>query len=224
MDEYQGIKGFEAFQDSRICLREYGVQRLKEELITTGFVDRESEMLTVGMQPFNVFARIASGIMAQPSMVEDQAKLGAYQDRYMIACNRPECDEMWQSSDPAWVGKASMSQKHRLLLVKDLHWEWFNALTYGLVSSLPQGIKKLEEMREAGLLYTKSSEGWPPEDQIGMFLHVYAHCSVNSMHLHILDMSHLGPSYKKQEYKNLSIDDAIAVLKAELADSSGTAQ
>ena len=37
--------------------------------------------------------------------------------------------------------------------MKDLHWEWFNVLTFGLISGLPRGIAKLEEMREAAIAY-----------------------------------------------------------------------
>lgn len=122
---------------------------------------------------------------------------------------------MWASSDPAWVGKASMSKRHCLLTIKDLNWEWFNVLTFGLISGLDCGIEKLEAMKAAALLWASNMKDWPPVERLGLFLHVYAHCSVNSMHLHMVDMANLGPTYYKLEHKNLPIDDAIQVLREE---------
>jgi len=87
--------------------------------------------------------------------------------------------------------------------------------SFGLVSNLDRGIAKLEEMRSAARLWASKTEDWPSGDRLGLFLHVYAHASVYSMHLHMLDLAEVGPSYHKLIYKNLSIDDAIAVLKTE---------
>merc|ERR1711920_33739 len=98
---------------------------------------------------FNVFARIAAGVMKQPTMVEAQSYLGKYQDEFAVACNRPECNDNWNNSSPAWVGKASMSKRHTLLIVKNLHWEWFNVITFGLISDLGAAYAKLNAMKEA---------------------------------------------------------------------------
>merc|ERR1711871_1205447 len=147
-------------------------------------------------------------------MVNEQVKLGPFQDRYAIACNRPDCDKNWDSAHPAWLGKASMSKHHALLIVKDLHWEWFNVLTFGLVSCLENGVTKLEEMKAAALLWANATEGWPASERIGLFLHVEA--SVKSAHLHILDMDNLGPTFDKLSYRNLPIDEAIHALREEL--------
>ena len=76
-------------------------------------------------------------------------------------------------------------------------------------------------MREAALLYTRSSPDWPSEDQIGMFLHVYAHCSVNSLHLHIVDLSEVGPTYEACRYKNLSMDMVLKALEDEIKEFKG---
>lgn len=48
---------------------------------------------------------------------------------------------------------------------------------------------------------------------IGLFFHVYGHNSVNSLHLHIVDLDAVGPSYHKMTYKNCSIDAVLEVLK-----------
>lgn len=221
VEEYPEICSAKHFAEMRALVREFGVSRLKSELVTTGYVDPESETLTVGMQPFNVFARMAAGVMVQASMVEAQTRLGRFQDEFLVACNKPEYNDMWESSETAWVGKASMSERHVFFTVKDLRWEWFNVLTFGLISGIDQGIKKLQDMREAALVWAEATDGWPPRERVGLYLHVYAHCSVNSMHLHVVDAGKLGPSYEKLAYKNLPLDDAIKVLMDEKAAKVG---
>ena len=109
-----------------------------------------------------------------------------------------------------------------MLTTKDLHWEWFNVLTFGLVSGLEEAIRRLEEMRKAALFFVAASrdaDGWPCAKHVGLFLHVFAHSSVNSFHLHILDMNYLGPTFEKLNHKNLHIDNAIRVLKTEVGDA-----
>ena len=79
--------------------------------------------LTTGTKPFNVFARLVSGAMAQPEMAAANALLdGPAAARFLLACNRKEADEHWASDAEEWVGKASMAERHRFLLLKDLHW------------------------------------------------------------------------------------------------------
>jgi hypothetical protein len=54
-----------------------------------------------------------------------------FQAKYIIANNLPANDSHWDSDDPGWVGKASMSKRHRFLIRRNLHWRWFNALIFG---------------------------------------------------------------------------------------------
>jgi len=219
-DTFPEMRTTDQFRALRQALHEYGVERLREDLVMAGIVDGDSDQLTLRTQPFNIFARIAAGVQTQPAMVDEQAKLGKYQDRYMVVSNKPECDEKWDSADLAWVGKASMSKRHRLLIVKDLHWEWFNVLTFGVVSGLQEGIARLEEIKNAALTYIRAGKEWPPEEHVGLFLHAHGHNSVNALHLHVVDMRHCGPTYAKLEHKNLPIDCAIEVLKDELIRST----
>lgn len=205
----------------RMMLEEFGgIQTLKEELCRFGFIDNATSLLTTGTNPFNVFARVVAGLVNQPGMEEEQQYLGNFQDEFMICSNRPENDDHWDSEDPEWVGKASMSRRHRFLTVKDLHWQWFNALAFGLVPesdngvSLKDAIEKVERMKAAALQYTSSCPGWSKE--VGLFCHVFGHNSVNSLHVHILDMAHRGPTYWKYEYKNCELDTILKVLKEEL--------
>lgn len=200
------------FRELRGLLRIYGVDRLQAQLMEQGYVDN-SGMLTTGTKPFNVFVRIVCGALAQENMVNDQKLLGKLQAEFQVCCNRPECDEHWESTDPAWLGKASMSRNHRFMCVRSLSWMWFNVLVFGMFDNLTESIKMLQALKDVSIQYARASEGW--SDKVGLFFHVYPLCSVNSLHLHIVDMEYKGPTYDLICRRNLSIDDVLEVLKEE---------
>ena len=105
----------------RALLRQMGgAPALLGELEALGFVSEGR--LTTGTKPLNVFARVAAGVVTQPGMEAEQANLGAHGQRFMIACNLPENEEHWSSTAPEWVGRASMGQRHRFMLVRKLHY------------------------------------------------------------------------------------------------------
>merc|ERR1719210_2897761 len=102
-----------------------------------------------------------------PGYEDEQRALGEFKDRFCICRNRPENDEHWDSQDPDWVGKASMSRRHRFLTTRNLHWSWFNALAFGLspdeygAKADPRKvIAEVEAMRAAALTYTANIGGW----------------------------------------------------------------
>ena len=124
---------------------------MESELEQGGYV--ASGMLTTGTKPFNVFARLVAGAMAQPEMAAANALLdGPAAERFLLACKLKENDEHPHSSAPEWLGKAAMSQRHRFLL-RDLDWSWFNALVFGMRdgAQLAEAVATLEAMREAAL-------------------------------------------------------------------------
>ena len=51
--------------------------------------------------------------------------------------------------------------------------------------------------------------------QVGLFFHVFPHNSVQSFHLHIVDLDATGPTYEVMKYKNMPAEDVLAVLRAE---------
>jgi len=224
------MKDASSYREARRLLTEDlgGYKTLREELIRCGFVDETTGDLTASPNPFNIFAMIAAGKIEQPGMQEEQERLGDFANEYLICCNRPVCDEYWDSEDPEWLGKASMSRRHRFLTTKKKHWQWFNALSFGLVPfnaggcNVAEALTEVERMKAACLLYASRSKGW--SDKVGLFVHVFGHNTVNSLHVHILDMSELGPSYWKQEFKNCPLDAVIKVLKEELIAQDGPQQ
>eukprot|EP00930_Biecheleria_cincta_P077565 TRINITY_DN64869_c0_g1_i1.p1 TRINITY_DN64869_c0_g1~~TRINITY_DN64869_c0_g1_i1.p1 ORF type:complete len:683 (+),score=154.82 TRINITY_DN64869_c0_g1_i1:57-2105(+) len=212
------------FREARRILTEElgGLDSLSEELLRVGFVDADTYQLTTGPKPFNLFARIASGAMEQPGMAAEQEALAQFQDRFCVCCNLPQNDEHWNSKEPEWLGKASMSKRHRFLTTRNLHWKWFNALTFGMPSmgqdaeeALGEAIAVLEDLRAAALAYAANIGGW--SQNLGLFFHVFGHNSVHSLHLHLLDMDFLGPTYSKLEYKNCPLDAVLKVLQEERA-------
>ena len=220
------IKDAASFRAARRMLTEElgGMATLKEELNRSGFIDPVTGNLTTGTRPFNVFARIGGGVMTQPGMDKEQEYLQEFKDHFIVCSNLPANDEHWDSDDKEWVGKASMSKRHRFLTSKDLHWQWFNVLGFGLLpeskggAGLGRSIALVEVMKAAALRYTSVCPGW--SDRVGLFFHVFGHNSVNSLHLHILDMADLGPTFWHYEYKNCPLDVVLKVLKEEASANS----
>ena len=72
--------------------------------------------------------------------------------------------------------------------------------------------------RPAGLpRRAKAAHAAPLTGQVGLFFHVYPHNSVQSFHLHIVDLDVTGPTYEVMKYKNMPAEDVLAVLRAEAA-------
>lgn len=216
-----------AFVSARKLVREKGgAKALRELLEQRGFVDAQAGTLTTGVKPFNVFARIGAGVMKPPGMEEANATLGALGEKFVVAGNRPENDEPEHvnSSDPEWVGKASMSLRHKFLTTKDLSWTFFNVLAFGLdgdAAGLREAIQVVEELERGAKAFASATAGWAGSspEQLGLFFHCFPHCSVNSLHMHILDLTATGPTYKHLGFKNLPLADVLAVLRDELADA-----
>jgi hypothetical protein len=148
-------------------------------------------------------------------MEAETAKLGPEASkRFMIACNLPENDEHWASAEPEWVGKASMSERHRFMLVRDLSWDLFNVVTLGLQSSsrLREAVEMLEAMEAAAKVYASKTAGWSSD--IGLYFHVYGHSSMNALHLHVVDLAATGPTFDALRYKNLPLQMVLEVLRA----------
>jgi len=150
-----------------------------------------------------------------------------WQAKYIVANNLPANDAHWDSDDPAWVGKASMSKHHRFLIRRNLHWRWFNALVFGMLDEndmvYPHGqccreaVAELNMMKDAALAWVagvRSEEGW--SENVGLFFHCYGHNSVNSLHLHVIDMDYIGPSFHSQEFKNLPLEEVLKVLQEDV--------
>ncbi len=136
------IDSVQQFKKARAFVRDYSVQRLKHELsapphpeshspspcggvtlaparvpVAPGFVDPKTNRLTTTLAPVNVFALVGAGHPKFQANKDDNEALKkanpAYAEQFMVARNMPANDASWNSDDPAHVGKASMSKRHR---------------------------------------------------------------------------------------------------------------
>lgn len=221
----------ETFAKARDEMRALGgAAALYQHLESEGFVAQGK--LTTAMKPLNFFACISSGVISQPGMESENASLGHAGLRFKVCSNHPDNNENWNSSDPAWVGKAAMSKRHRFLSTKDLSWQWFNVLAFGLdrdAHSLSQAIALLEDMKSAAEAFAAATPEWSADpSRLGLFLHVFPHNSVDSLHLHMVDLAVTGPTYEVLKEKNLPLADALDVLRSEeslvLAEKEGMAE
>ena len=109
------------------------------------------------------------------------------------------------------------------------------------IRTLESALACLRTMREAAYAFVKEDaksgtkwslrekETWQKETQetiveladIGLYFHCYPLCSVNSLHLHIVDLSETGPSYEACRIKNLSMDMVLKALEEEIKEFKG---
>ena len=85
--------------------------------------------------------------------------------------------------------------------------------------TLEEALKCLTMMRAAALAFVeqdREENGWSQD--IGLFFHCYPHCSVNSTHMHIVDLNYTGPTFDKisKEGRNLKMDDVIKAVEDEI--------
>jgi hypothetical protein len=108
---------------------------------------------------------------------------------------------------------------------RDLSWQWFNVMSFGLegdAASLRTAIEMLEAMQAAARVFAQKTPGWSADPaRLGMFFHCYPNNSVNSLHMHLVDLSATGPSFAHLAPKNLPLADVLHVLRDELADAEG---
>jgi len=182
---------------------------LKQALIESDYVNSDTGKLTTGVIPFNVFARQALGVMPNP-VKNQNGLLGKYANKFMVCHNKPENDE--NAGDDTFKETASMATPdengpgHVFITTKDLQWKRFN-----VISMDTNDIDFLKEMKEAGKHYANQRK-WT---KVGMYFHCFPYNSVQSLHLHVVNLANKGPALKYHAHKNLPIDSVIVVLENE---------
>lgn len=181
-----------------------------------GFIEKDAkncltvssqETLTTGTEPFNVFARYASGEMKNPV---DQSIIQDYSKDWMICHNRPENDKDWNDVNNKAVSMCGPDENgpgHVFITTKNLDWQLFNITTIVLTKN----VKFLLKLKEVATHYAKQ-RGW---EKAGFYFHCFSHNSVNSLHLHVCneDEQYIGHMHNGFKYKNLPLDVAIAVAQ-----------
>lgn len=179
-------------------------ERIKKKLIEQGYItDKVNNRLTT-TGPFNVFANIALKTMVNKA---DQSYVRDKKD-WILVHNLTTHDINWDNTKHpggSMAGPDKQGPGHVFLTTRKLGWEYFNITTIMLH---PKGLRFLKKLRENAVHYSEK-RGWVNPRFI---LHCYPYNSVNSFHLHIVNMDNLGHNYYKNNYKNLSLDDVITYV------------
>jgi len=204
---------FETFAAARNELRRVnGKEQIKQLLVHDEWVD---DKLNLIVKTDNIFTLAGKRLADKFPTQNEKLK----QHGLMVLGNKPEHDSNWNNEN--FKETASMSMHHKFLVQTDyLRWHRFNVLTMGMNKCQKDNdndLHRLIVMSEQGIEFAKS-EGWSPN--LGMYFHVYPDNSVKSLHLHLVDLDHVGPAFDYQMHKNLSIDVAIKVLEMERRASS----
>ena len=188
----------------RTHLKKYGINKFHKEMTKAGIFE-DNKIATKG----NPFAEMLSGQRENPYNDQNHGVLN--NGKYVFFQNRPENDKNWQNPTEEWLGRASMSQRHKMLSPVYNHWSNFNVLTLGLSTEfgLNAVIDELNDMEQLALDYVKR-KGW--SGQTGLYFHCFPFNSIMTLHLHIIDLNTVGPSYNKLQYKNLPLDIVRQVL------------
>ena len=177
---------------------------LKEYLKNRNFITDE-DMLRIEGGPFNFFAMVANGKI--PNVV-DQSIIGDYSKDWMICHNKPENDENWNNEEFPAGSMAEADENgpgHVFITTKRLHMKYFNILAIALDGN----VELLKEMKKVAMRYAKKRNWSNP----GFYFHCFPYNSVQSLHLHVVNLDRTGINYENYKYKNLSIEDAITAIE-----------
>lgn len=175
-----------------------------ETLKRKGYID-DNDDLSLNETPFNVFARFAAGIMPNPV---DQTLLEHHQDKFMICHNRKENDDGWNNPEHkpgSMAGPDKNGPGHVFITTKDLSWRKFNILP--IVTD--KDFDFLERLKSAALTYAKNRNWTNP----AFFVHCFPDNSVQSFHLHVINMDTVGVHYEKHAKRNIHLQDILDLSK-----------
>lgn len=189
-----------SFNKVRCLANVLGLDRIHDELEKLGYIHNGNLCTESG--PFNVFAKYASGCLHN---TVKQDMLYNHQNEFMICHNRQADYDNWNNlSQPgAMAGPDKNGPGHVFLTTKDLSWHKFNVLTLGYRDD---DLEFLLRMKEAADVYV-TYRGWK---NAGYYFHCYPHNTVQSLHLHIVNMDTVGLHFWNLSFKNLKLQDVIS--------------
>jgi hypothetical protein len=214
----------------RKALQIYNIENFKDTETKNGVLLFKNNKLNVnpslsppeaakkGFIPFTFFSTMK---FANP---EDQALIPQLREKYIILRNKPELGGIGPE-DPNWKTaqfneNASMSAYHQFVGVKNMNWDLFNVLTFGLEpgsitpNSKEAVILMLNELQTIGNAWAESK--CIPREYLGLYFHVYPFNSVQSLHMHMVDKreQHEGVAMKINQHKNMPISEIMHYFKA----------
>ncbi|MDR3477734.1 MAG: hypothetical protein P4M14_06860 [Gammaproteobacteria bacterium] len=198
----------------RKAIRAYGPLLFENEMEALG-VFSEGHIASEE-KPFNPFARMIAGKMVNPCTKQLAREADA--EEFVLFRNKPENDDHWDDGSAKWLGTASMSKNHMFISPKRNEWSVFNVATLGMGENEPflgECMNMLKRMRGAALAFAEKN-GWK---NVFLGFHCYPFCTVNTLHMHVVDLDNLGPTFSHLAYKNLSVDDVLEVLEKEIIEA-----
>ena len=204
--EFPIINSFERLKKYITFCKSTGtINLVKKYLQEKKFIDDDEMNVWNQTSPFNIFASIGAGIM--PNYV-DQRCIMDYKTLFVVCHNRPENDIRWNDpshSAASMAGPDDYGPGHVFITTKIMKWSYFNITTIILLEHLTF----LKALKFAGLCYAKSRNWKNP----GLFFHCFPHNSVQSLHLHVMNLDNCGFNYERNKHKNISIDHCIELIE-----------
>lgn len=197
------LSSVEDFAALRKEVANFGVENFKNVLVASGILNDNYKI------PFDssFFAR----------------ELSKSEDTHMIFPNIKWKDELWFTEDKKYLGRASMSKTHKLLVINNFDYENFNVLMLAIENI--ENIENNRKIKERALETINEIERLSysycdfleiKNEDMGLYFHCYPTNSVHITHVHILDKSFLSPSFYVNYWKNLPLDAVRTVIHQEL--------
>lgn len=192
------------FKSFKAHLENITNEELMNDLKDKNYIQDDNTFNFKEGSPFNVFAAFAKGIL---KMNTDQKILGKYSENWIVCKNRAENDINWKlnSDKVSMAGPDENGPGHVFITTKNLHPKYFNIASIILNDEQ----KFLEDLLEVAKYYSEQRNWKNP----GFYFHCYPNNSVNSLHLHVINLDKTGPSFELQNYKNLSIYEAFKMFE-----------
>ena len=179
----------------------------------------DSNKVNVSQIPFTFLKLIDKVSPEDPSQFPIPKHI---RSKYAILKNRPEFGGIGPH-DPHWKTaktnpKASMSAYHQFIGVRDPHWSLFNVLTFGEDPDFQSPEAVLEMLNNFEIIAQK----WAATNgvkELGCYFHIYPFNSVQSLHMHMVDIHHsrLGAAWMECQESNLPLSDVKTYFENLLA-------
>lgn len=192
------------YHDARLTLNQIGIDKLYKYLVDGKYV--ENGKLVPHKGPTNIFAKYGADLIANKV---PQHMLLNHQNEFMIVHNRQSEYDAWDdasSGGGAMAGPDDGGPGHVFMTTKNMDWHLFNCISLGMKDT---DLEFLERMREAAMMYA-NDRTWT---RVGLYFHCFPLNSVQSLHLHIVNLDAVGVHFHRQSGKNLPLGAVITELK-----------
>ena len=192
------------YHEARVTLNQIGIDKLYKYLVDGKYV--ENGQLVPHKGPTNIFAKYGAELIANNV---PQHMLLNHQNEFAVVHNRQSEYDAWNDTKAkggAMAGPDDGGPGHVFLTTKNMDWHLFNCISMGVKQS---DLEFLERMEEAAMMYANDRK-WK---RVGLYFHCFPMNSVQSLHLHIVNLDTVGVHFHRQRGKNLPIDAVITELK-----------